>query len=160
MKLFFTLLLIAVVIVAGYFYWESRSGKGDSSGGNGVALNGDEKPIQYTGTEEEQSAFIRNNVAESKAYLRTLSVALESFKVDHNNYPPNLFTLTSPVAYITQVPKDPFTQSSYMKYVNKGNDYVVWSIGPDLKNNDGSSKYNPAQGNKSTGDITRTNRGD
>ena len=159
MKLFFGLLLIVIVIVGGYMYWQSRSSSPTTvTAIPGIAIYGDNKPIEYTGTEEEQKAFIQSKVSRSKGDLRMIGVALDSYYVDFNTYPRNLFMVTTPIAYLTLVPKDPFTQSSFMKYVKKDKDFLVWSIGPDLKNNDGSAKYEGTQGEKSAGDITRTTK--
>ena len=75
-------------------------------------------------------AQVRSKVSRCKADMRTTATALESYGVDHNGYPPEwdyghpLGTwgtvneppfhtripshLTSPVPYITSIPKDPF----------------------------------------------------
>ena len=159
MKLFFTLLLIVIVIVGGYLYWQSRSSSPTTATTvSGIAMYGDNTPIEYTGTEEEQKQFIQSAVDKSKSDLRTIGVALDSYYVDFNTYPRNLFMVSTPIAYLVSVPKDPFTKSSYMKYVKKDKDFLIWSIGPDLKNNDGSAKYQGTQGEKSAGDIIRTTK--
>ena len=65
------------------------------------------------------NARIRAMVARSEAELRSLSTALESYRLDNNMYPPTPVTgakvriarlakLTSPVAYMSSVPLDPF----------------------------------------------------
>src|SRR5438067_8339679 len=66
-------------------------------------------------------AQTRAKVSRAKADLRTVATALEAYNVDTNKYPPDfgygaiyssflprLAHLTSPVAYITSVPEDPF----------------------------------------------------
>ncbi|HRR31459.1 MAG TPA: prepilin-type N-terminal cleavage/methylation domain-containing protein [Candidatus Sumerlaeia bacterium] len=63
-------------------------------------------------------AQIRSKVSRAKADLRSIATALESYLVSYNKYPPNPDTakgfnvtpwqLTTPEAYITSRPKDPF----------------------------------------------------
>lgn len=73
-------------------------------------------------------AQVRAKVSRSKADIRSLATALESYRVDNNSYPPTIFgsqvpfphndtittvedrwvIVTSPIAYITSVPDDPF----------------------------------------------------
>lgn len=68
-------------------------------------------------------AMTRARVSRAKSDMRTISTALESFRVDHPRYPPDseaqigggdlpyllrLAFLTTPVAYMSSVPGDPF----------------------------------------------------
>jgi type II secretion system protein G len=63
-------------------------------------------------------AQTRSKVSRVKTDHRTLATALEAYAVDNNAYPPSgpmldprfrrFRPLTSPVAYITQIPRDPF----------------------------------------------------
>ncbi len=66
----------------------------------------------------------RSKIAKAVSELRNLDVALESYRLDNNYYPPwcdesgknknnpgvsqRLFPLTSPIAYIGSIPQDPF----------------------------------------------------
>lgn len=65
------------------------------------------------------NAQIRAKVANSQADMRALSTALAAYQVDHNMYPPTpntsgnmrfarLAKLTTPMAYMSSVPRDPF----------------------------------------------------
>ena len=68
------------------------------------------------------AAQTRSKVSRTKADMRTIAVALESYFVDNNHYPlvsgeynPPLspgyvlgYDFTTPIAYITSFPKDPF----------------------------------------------------
>lgn len=67
------------------------------------------------------NAQTRAKIASSQGDMKALSTALESYRVDNNTYPPTpntsgnlryarLAKLTSPVAYMTSVPLDPFRQ--------------------------------------------------
>jgi len=72
-------------------------------------------------------AQTRSKVARAKADMRALSCALEAYRVDYNQYPPDVDSgaypaihnywrdeiasyhyLTTPVAYIGSIPRDPF----------------------------------------------------
>ncbi len=67
------------------------------------------------------NAQIRAKVANSQADMRSLSTALAAYQVDNNMFPPTpstagnlryarLARLTSPIAYMSTVPLDPFRQ--------------------------------------------------
>jgi type II secretion system protein G len=61
-------------------------------------------------------AQIRAKTARAKEEMRTIATALETYHVDNNHYPESYETprwarfnmLTTPIAYITSVPHDPF----------------------------------------------------
>lgn len=74
-------------------------------------------------------AQVRAKVSRTKSDMRSIATAVESYRVDHNNYPyvthyfpepyavpaghymgdqDRAFGLTSPVAYLTSIPQDPF----------------------------------------------------
>jgi type II secretory pathway pseudopilin PulG len=104
---------------------------------------------------------LRAKVARAKSDLRTLNVALESYFVDHNRYPNegDLGTLTTPIAYITAIPNDPYTPGQPYKYRKIGdNEWVIFSVGPDLQNQNADIIYDPTNGSVSIGDIIRKNR--
>src|SRR3990172_2493947 len=69
------------------------------------------------------AAQVRAKASRAKAGMRTVATALESYYVDNNEYPPPYtafaapysvnnyqvpLEVTTPVAYITSLPKDPF----------------------------------------------------
>lgn len=85
-------------------------------------------------------AVVRSKISRTKADLRSISVGLESFRVDQNQYPPDssdggpyvylqrLKAITTPIAYMTSVPGDPFAdEGSIRKYTatRGGNPYTV-----------------------------------
>jgi prepilin-type N-terminal cleavage/methylation domain-containing protein len=59
-------------------------------------------------------AQVRAKVARVNSDQRSIVTALEAYRVDTNKYPPHqdvardLYVLTTPVAYITSLPQDPF----------------------------------------------------
>ncbi len=67
------------------------------------------------------NAQVRAKVARSQGEMRNLALALETYRLDNNMYPPTpstagnlrlarLARLTSPVPYMSSVPLDPFRQ--------------------------------------------------
>jgi len=94
-------------------------------------------------------AQVRAKAARAKSDMRTLSNGLDQYHVDHNAYP-DIFTrltsITTPVQYLTSVPRDPFrlhqgsTQGrswrqgwfrfGAMPIVNPSR-YAIASVGPD-----------------------------
>lgn len=99
-------------------------------------------------------AQTRAKVARCLEDMRTLATALESYLVDNNKYPPDTrdmgpddgspdftfwirpeFSLTTPIAYITSFPEDPFWEvgpDKYFQYGSVTNGWIVASCGPDL----------------------------
>lgn len=69
-------------------------------------------------------AQTRSKVSRSQADMRSIATALEGYYVDENHYPPTrnssgwllfaerMVRLTTPVAYITSLPEDPFPDLS------------------------------------------------
>src|SRR5512136_2623159 len=69
-------------------------------------------------------AQVRSKVSRVKSDMRSIATALEAYAVDLSHYPPDYFTgyppvhlvpayrelipLTTPLAYMTSVPKEPF----------------------------------------------------
>jgi len=97
-------------------------------------------------------------VARAKADLRMMSVAVEAYHVDYNCYPPASFQLTTPIAYLTQVPSDPFSPAGdrlLYQAQGGGNSWLAYSVGPDRKDDKGQIVFDPTNGAASTGDIVR-----
>ncbi|MEQ8820712.1 MAG: prepilin-type N-terminal cleavage/methylation domain-containing protein [Sumerlaeia bacterium] len=65
-------------------------------------------------------AQTRSKISRAQADMRTIATGLEAYRVDTNKYPkeenlfgpftPRLAAITSPIAYLTSVPNDPFFQ--------------------------------------------------
>jgi len=79
-------------------------------------------------------AQTRSKVSRASADMRSMATALEIYRVDWSNYPPSLAFafvgelsgLTTPVPYITSIPKDPFLARDASGFVFSDNvyDYV------------------------------------
>jgi type II secretion system protein G len=79
------------------------------------------------------NAQIRAKVAKAESELKSISTALEAYRLDNNIYPPwldasgvqknpvnrRLIPLTTPVSYIGAVPQDPFLYGGYGQRMNE-----------------------------------------
>ncbi|MFB3786603.1 MAG: prepilin-type N-terminal cleavage/methylation domain-containing protein [bacterium] len=110
------------------------------------------------------NAQVRAKVSRAVSDMRNISLALETYRLDNNAYPawgglyPNqlrYIRLTTPTAYMSSIPQDPFVNSvNEEEYLKTGNayDYVdrdpsAWghlfrlsSWGPDGKNSYAGSR--------------------
>ena len=108
------------------------------------------------GPDAEIGQLILNKVKQVDGDLRALATAVESYFVDYNAYPPNLNVLTTPIAYIPKVMKDPFKPDADLGYKKLGDkDWILWSVGPDGKDDGGEVIYDKSKGVESAGDIVR-----
>jgi len=88
------------------------------------------------------NAQIRAKIARVESDMRSLATAFESYRLDHNDYPhifpPNwmderYLPLTTPVSYMTAIPKDPFntrpldTTSGPKDSSNRLGSYDYWT---------------------------------
>ncbi|HUT24666.1 MAG TPA: prepilin-type N-terminal cleavage/methylation domain-containing protein [Sumerlaeia bacterium] len=95
-------------------------------------------------------AQTRSKVSRAKTDVRTIATGMEAYFVDHNAYPPRpdgwiyplrFIPLTTPVAYLTSIPEDPFkltagafntggdgasTDASYDYFARSWTDNVDW----------------------------------
>lgn len=153
-------------------------------------------PILAFKPHEVMKTGVRSKVNSLRAKMRSVATALESYYVDWSSYPPtsdldsltrdgaggisNIYALkrlTTPIAYITSVPIDPFaeTEGSPLLYFEpqrerdaelsgKGFLWCIWSVGPDGRSDIRSKAdltnletnilaYDPTNGLLSAGDI-------
>lgn len=128
-------------------------------------------------------AQTRAKVARVEADMRSMAVALEAYHVDNNDYPPSAnppswepdtqtWRLTTPIAYMTSVPLDPFVYrpvdiplggpfgifGPYVHYVDQAvldQFWLLFSYGPDGDLEFQELHYDPTNGTVSDGDIYR-----
>lgn len=147
------------------------------------------------------NAQVRAKIAKAESELRSVTTALESYRIDANFYPPwvnengtarngpqgdaishRFHALTSPIAYMSSVPQDPFiiehnnpagavydtydyvdawSTINWLGATSLGNSfrcgmYRLASAGPDGNMTYGSAPtYNASNGLTSNGDIVR-----
>jgi hypothetical protein len=68
------------------------------------------------------------------ALLRTV-LALRAYWLEHGVYPQALYQL---VPYLAATPKDPFTDRQTLQYQRTGKTYLLYSVGPDGKDDGGT----------------------
>jgi len=150
-------------------------------------------------------AQTRSKISRCKSDLRSLATAWETYRMDYNRYPPDFdggeyggtggysgewrtyIVVTTPIAYISSVPKDIFQQSAPPSTVKKpgmlfeywgtlnnirlqawqqtNTMYLIIGYGPDQDHDLSGANiaapfnymYDPTNGTKSNGDIARSN---
>jgi type II secretion system protein G len=137
-------------------------------------------------------AMMRARVARASSEIVLLGNALEQYRTEHPDYPKSIFAdlgsiniqlgifatlpaLTTPVKYLTELPRDPFVGGNYQYFstiINSRLDlpfqriygpWVVLSVGPDRDLNLNAITgrlihYSPTNGTLSQGDIIRSQR--
>jgi hypothetical protein len=98
--------------------------------------------------------WLRHLFVESQLGLLQVSLALHGFQLEKSSLPSSLAELAP--GYLTVVPPDPFAPGATLRYRSTGSDYVVYSVGPDGKDDGGTfpanERYN-LQGTNYIGDI-------
>lgn len=82
--------------------------------------------------------------------LLLLACALRAYNQEHTAYPADLQALAP--TYLSKIPDDPFAPSGTFHYKRDGAGYLLYSLGPDGKDNDGRS-IDGEVASDSTGDI-------
>ncbi|MDI6784934.1 MAG: hypothetical protein QME64_12690, partial [bacterium] len=108
------------------------------------------------------AGYLRSKVSQTRGDMRTISTSLEQYYVDFGSYPkpdfdtqhnPILpFSITTPTAYITTIPTDPFSLQGKQPHryfagrEERGNyyrGYVIASLGPNNIKDLDVTTYNP-----------------
>ncbi|MHB9134322.1 MAG: hypothetical protein ACYDBB_24895 [Armatimonadota bacterium] len=107
-----------------------------------------------------EKAFYKFETSATQDVLFTVTLTLRAYYTEHGNYPATLQALTP--AYLSKLPDDPFAMKGPLQYKRTGKTYVLYSIGPDGKDNGGtpskdgikgSKKGKPSTQSDSTGDM-------
>src|SRR5207253_10776096 len=83
--------------------------------------------------------FIDTKMQAENALLAIL-FALRAYKMEHGAYPKTLTQIAGDGKYLKKVPRDPFefgTYASMPVYKRVGDKYLLYSVGPDGKDNGG-----------------------
>lgn len=67
--------------------------------------------------------------------MLAVSLALHAWRLERGDYPQSLRELTP--EYLKKLPDDPFAVKGTFKYQRLKNDYLLYSPGPDCKDNRG-----------------------
>jgi hypothetical protein len=88
---------------------------------------------------------------EARNALLLLALALQAYKAEHGSYPATLDALV-PI-YLKKLPDDPFAKAGPPVYQRKGATYLLYSIGPDGKDDGGKPINTQFLQRHSLGDI-------
>jgi hypothetical protein len=99
----------------------------------------------------------------TRTALLLVSLALRAYHEEHGAYPASLQLLGG--KYLRQIPRDPFDATRPLAYRLDGKSYVLYSVGPDGADNNGTPIDNPPVDGKPLSDIRRrftevTSKGD
>ncbi len=83
----------------------------------------------------------------------SLSLALHAYKKDHGDYPGALEALVP--AYLSKLPDDPFALKGGFQYKQKVDKYLLYSVGPDGKDDGGKAIDVPNNPNAKTNKFAR-----
>jgi hypothetical protein len=139
-----------------------------------TATGGSDESLSRAVAEEQR----RVPLEEALGQLRALSVALESYMVDWNTYPGALPALTTPIAYLTRIPRDPFVAPAWQPWAYRRFEagdplsetygaYVISSWGPDGDRDFSPEQppaspwevlFDPTNGSTSNGDLIQSPR--
>ena len=86
--------------------------------------------------------------SETGSALILVSLALRAYHLEHGAYPEKLDILAP--NYLQKIPDDPFGKGEPLRYKKQGATYKLWSIGPDLKDNNGAPLQQPDYINRSS----------
>jgi hypothetical protein len=118
---------------------------------------GKAEPASYDPATGEAGA--RASVNRARSDMRSMATALEACFIDNNAYPATFAQATTPIAYMTYAPADPFatdagTPITYVRS-DDGLSWLTFSVGPDQTDSGGTPPYDPSNGTMSAGDIIR-----
>lgn len=74
--------------------------------------------------------------------LTDLAFAMAEYRAEHGGYPSGLRSLNP--KYISKLPKDIFNHDADLKYCRSDNGYMIWSVGPNGKDDKGMNWYDRA----------------
>jgi hypothetical protein len=86
-------------------------------------------------------AWFKDIESKTQNRLLLVTLALHAFQGEHGRYPTSLAEL-APV-YLKKLPDDPFALQGTFKYVVKGKNYLLYSVGPDGKDDGGTQIDDP-----------------
>ena len=80
-----------------------------------------------------------------------LQLALRAYKLENNKFPDSLYELAP--NYLTKVPVDPFGNDKLFIYRRTGDKFILYSLGPDCKDDGGKAITDSYLHGNSKGDI-------
>lgn len=93
-------------------------------------------PVNHTLLPDFGRARFREVKTDTQNALLLTALALRAYKLDHGAYPSTLATLVP--SYLQAIPDDPFALSGPIHYKRLGMKYLLYSVGPDGKDDGGT----------------------
>lgn len=87
-------------------------------------------------------AGFKNVDNETQNALLTATLALRAYYGEHRSYPAALGALVP--SYLKRIPNDPFALAGPLRYRRMGGGYVLYSLGPDGKDDGGKPIFDPS----------------
>jgi hypothetical protein len=99
-------------------------------------LPADATSVAYNIVGRQRAPFA---VAETRLQMMRVEVAIRRYRFDHGHFPRALTDLVP--GYLKSVPIDPFGRGRSLRYrqLSAGSDYLLYSIGPDMKDDRGKA---------------------
>jgi hypothetical protein len=158
------IILITTALVMGGLYLGSGSLQAQDTTGKKK-----DKPVNIAKKQNPKSKedVVKEKIETAQKNIKMVSTGCNSYHLDNNKFPDTLSQLTIHANYLKGDPVDPFNNNTSLRYKyipNKESaawkdDYFVWSIGPDEKDQDAKLIYDPTNGLTSSGDIVMSVRG-
>ena len=82
-----------------------------------------------------QNLSLEDTFNETQNAFLLVALALQAYQVEHGAYPATLAALVP--AYLPAIPADPFARAGSLKYILGREQYVLYSVGPDGKDDGG-----------------------
>lgn len=90
-------------------------------------------------------------IQHAKFDMLILSIALKLYERENNKSPHSSQDLVP--QYISEIPKDPFNKFNLLQYIKTNAGWIVYSFGPDRKDNHGNLQFDEKDFKNKTGDI-------
>ena len=90
--------------------------------------------------------------------MLTVALALHAYKLERGSYPDTLAQLVP--EYLNRVPTDPFARQEPLLYKRDGNNYILYSIGPDGQDDGGQAFTHLRQPAPRQGNVQANSKGD
>jgi len=91
-------------------------------------------------TSHQRVKFVDN---ETQNRLLIVALALRAYRVEHGAYPAKLSALVP--TYLSAIPADPFALSGQLRYKPSSPGYILYSVGPDGKDDGGKPIFDSSQ---------------
>jgi len=110
----------------------AQSGESEKTALTGIVPKTPDNPLGLS--KEVQEKFVETGQA-----FVLISTALAAYRVDHNQVAAQPYNLTTPIAYLTKIPDDPFSSASMHIVYDPKEPWAVtvYSVGPDGDSDEG-----------------------